>query len=123
MLRKQLDPRNLLKNKALISWAGDWYQLLQVLPGDIRKISAKLRDDQFKIKTENPATDRLSKQVKQTGNQLSKTLVFIALLVLGMYSMELKLPKVAWDLNWMGLAGFGLSFLILPGLIRSWFRK
>jgi ubiquinone biosynthesis protein len=123
LLRKQLDPRNLLKNKALISWAGDWYQLLQVLPGDIRKISAKLRDDQFKIKTENPATDRLSKQVKQTGNQLSKTLVFIALLVLGMYSMELKLPKVAWDLNWMGLTGFGLSFLILPGLIRSWFRK
>jgi ubiquinone biosynthesis protein len=123
LLRKQLDPRNLLKNKALISWAGDWYQLLQVLPGDIRKISAKLRDDQFKIKTENPATDRLSKQVKQTGNQLSKTLVFIALLVLGMYSTELKLPEVAWDLNWMGLTGFGLSFLILPGLIRSWFRK
>lgn len=123
LLRKQLDPRNLLKNKALISWAGDWYQLLQVLPGDIRKILSKVRDDQFKIKTENPATDRLSKQVKQTGNQLSKTLVFIALLVLGMYSMELKLPKVAWDLNWMGLVGFGLSFLILPGLIRSWFRK
>ncbi len=123
LLRKQLDPRNLLKNKALISWAGDWYQLLQVLPGDIRKISAKLRDDQLKIRTENPATDRLSKQVKQTGNQLSKTLVFIALLVLGIYSLEMKLPIVAWDLNWMGVVGFGLSFLILPGLIRSWFRK
>lgn len=123
LLRKQLDPRNLLKSKALISWAADWYQLLQVLPGDVRKISAKLRDDQFKIKTENPAMDRLTVQVKQTGSQLSRTLIFIVLLVLGMYSMKQQLPVVAWGLNWMGIVGFGLSALIFPGLFRSWIRK
>ena len=123
LLRKQLDPRNLLKSKALISWAADWYQLLQVLPGDVRKISAKLRDDQFKIKTENPAMDRLTVQVKQTGSQLSRTLIFIVLLILGMFSMQQKLPIVAWGLNWMGIVGFGLSALILPGLFRSWIRK
>lgn len=123
LLRKQLDPRNLLKSKALISWAADWYQLLQVLPGDVRKISAKLRDDQFKIKTENPAMDRLTVQVKQTGSQLSRTLIFIVLLVLGMYSMNLQLPVLAWGLNWMGIVGFGLSALIFPGLFRSWIRK
>lgn len=123
LLRKQLDPRNLLKSKALISWAADWYQLLQVLPGDVRKISAKLRDDQFKIKTENPAMDRLTVQVKQTGSQLSRTLIFIVLLVLGMYSMKQQLPIVAWGLNWMGIVGFGLSALIFPGLFRSWIRK
>jgi ubiquinone biosynthesis protein len=123
LLRKQLDPRNLLKSKALISWAADWYQLLQVLPGDVRKISAKLRDDQFKIKTENPAMDRLTVQVKQTGSQLSRTLIFIVLLILGMFSMQQKLPIIVWGLNWMGIVGFGLSALILPGLFRSWIRK
>ncbi len=123
LLRKQLDPRNLLKSKALISWAADWYQLLQVLPGDVRKISAKLRDDQFKIKTENPAMDRLSNQLKRTGNQISKTLIIVILTSLGMFSIDQNLPIIAFGLNWMGLAGFGLAALILPGLLRSWFRQ
>lgn len=109
LLRKKLNPKNILQSKALLAWLADWYQIVTVLPGDVRKILTKIKDDQLVIKTEQPAIDRLSAQIGRTGRDISKTLLAITFLVLATIAHEKHMGTVVW-------AGFNLATLVFGGL-------
>lgn len=120
LLRKQLNPKNIFQSKALLAWAADWYQLIKALPGDVRKTLGKVSNDQLFIRTESASVDRLSEQLRKSGNELSQTLVCIALMGFTAFSTTLPLPVLFGGLNILGLISLGLSVLLLLMLIRRW---
>jgi ubiquinone biosynthesis protein len=123
LLRKQLDPRNIIQNKELISWLADQVQLIKHAPGDLRKILGKLRDDRLVVRSENPATDRLREQIRDTGKLLSMTFGLGIMLLFSFYAHNLALPALIWKMNGLALMGLSISLLLLLRLLRQWFRK
>jgi ubiquinone biosynthesis protein len=123
LLRKQLDPRNLIQNKDLISWLADTSQLIKHGPGDLRKILGKLRDDRLVLRTESPATDRLREQIRDTGKLLSMTLGFGILLFSGIYAMKAQFPPLIWNLNGISLGSFALGGILLLKLAQVWMKR
>lgn len=123
LLRKQLDPRNIIQNKELISWLADTTQLIKHGPGDLRKILGKLRDDRLVLRTESPATDRLREQIRDTGKLLSMTLGFGILIFTGIYAMKAQFPPLIWNLNGISLGSFALGGILLLKLAQVWMKR
>ncbi len=122
LLLKQLDPRNLVQNKEIISWLADTTQLIKHGPGDLRKIMGKLRDDRLVLRTESPATDRLREQIRDTGKLISMTLGFGLLFFIGFYTIDSKLKPIVGDLNVVSLVAFTLGSILLLKLLRTWMK-
>jgi ubiquinone biosynthesis protein len=122
LLLKQLDPRNLIQNKEIISWLADATQLIKHGPGDLRKIMGKLRDDRLVLRTESQATDRLREQIRDTGKLISMTLGFGLLFFIGFYTIDSKLKPIVGDLNIVSLAAFSLGSILLLKLLRTWMK-
>lgn len=120
LLRKQLNPKNIFQSKALLAWAADWYQLIKVLPGDFRKTLSKLSSDQLVLKTESVSIDRLSEQLRKSGNELSQTLMSIALMGFAAFSINLPLPALFAGFNLVGISCLIISLILLIRLIRRW---
>ncbi|MEX1189595.1 MAG: AarF/ABC1/UbiB kinase family protein [Bacteroidia bacterium] len=78
LIRKQLNPANLLKSKGLIAGLGDLIALASSLPSDTRKILTKLSNDKFKIQIENRGTDELSKSIGQSSKTIAYSILAAA---------------------------------------------
>jgi ubiquinone biosynthesis protein len=77
LLVKQLNPKKLFSNnKELLFWAADWVQLLRYLPGDLRKLSTRIREDRIRIQTDNPSNHRLGNQIRYSAELIALSMGF-----------------------------------------------
>lgn len=120
LLRKQLDPRNIIQNKELVSWLADTTQLVKQAPGDLRKILGKLRNDRLVLRTESESTERLREQVRDTGKLLSMTMGVGIFFCIGIYATKTKFALLVWDLNGLSLGSFAVGSILLIKLIQDW---
>ena len=75
LIRKKLDPRNLIKSKALIASLGDLVSLISALPTDTRKILNKLSNDKFKIQIENKQSQEIANSINLSGQRIANALL------------------------------------------------
>lgn len=99
LIRNKLNPRNLLKSKALIATLGDLAGLVMSLPTDTRKILNKLSNDKLKIQIENKASREISKSIFKAGHNISLAILASAFLGGFCYFLMLPLPPIIIGLN------------------------
>jgi ubiquinone biosynthesis protein len=124
LLVNQLNPKKLFSNnKELLFWFADWVQLIRLLPGDLRKLTTRIREDGVRIRTDNPANFRLGNQVRSSADILALSLGFGFALMAFMYAQNFDAEKHYAGLN--AAQVFCALFALLFGLqmLRKSFRK
>jgi len=124
LLVNQLNPKKLFSNnKELLFWLADWVQLIRFLPGDLRKLTTRIREDGVRIRTDNPANFRLGNQVRSSADILALSLGFGFALLAFMYAQNFDAEKHYAGLNAIQI--FCALFAMLFGLqmLRKSFRK
>jgi len=120
LIRSKLNPRNLLKSKAVVAAIGDLAGLAMSLPSDTRKILHKLSNDKLRIQVEDKAKGDISKSISQAGYTISLAILASAFLIVFCYFYQLQLPHILWGLNLPSLLSLTmLGFLCVKILVTK----
>jgi ubiquinone biosynthesis protein len=111
LIRKQLNPKTLLKSKGLLAALGDLASLAVSLPSDSRKILHKLSNDKFKVQVDNKSLKELSKEISTAGQKISLAILAIAFIAGFAFFYQVNLHQIIWGLNLPALVF--LSFFML----------
>lgn len=113
LIRKQLDPRRLLKSRGLLASLGDLASLAANFPGDARKIIHKLSNDKFKVQIDNRDTRKISLEIERAGQRISLSLLMAAFFAGIIVFSSRNLPELALGMNlptWLSMLAFIFSF-------------
>lgn len=119
LMRRNLNPINLLKKKALLTFFGDFSQLLLNFPSDWRKINEKIKNGKFVIQTENQSTKMLAEEIKKTGKLISYTLLSIMFFAGGFLFKQTSYKAIVFELPVLSVISFSLSLLFILLILRK----
>lgn len=119
LIRKQLNPKNLINSKGLIAGFGDLLSLASALPGDMRKILSKLSNDKFKVQFENKSIENISKSIQKGSNRIGNSILASAFFAgICFFSIQ-DFPVFVLGINLPTLLSI-IAFLIsIVGILKS----
>lgn len=112
LIRKQLNPKNLLKSKGLLAAVGDLASLAVSLPSDSRKILHKLSNDKLKVQVDNKSMKELSKEIASAGHKISLSILAIAFLAGFVFFYRASIPAIIWGMNFPSIL-FLMFFMLI----------
>lgn len=109
LLSKNLNPRNIFKNKTVIAALADLGQLAVSLPGDARKIIDKIKNDKIKVQVEQKNNKIIAQQIQLASRKISFAFVFAGSFTGACLLLTLPYPTVFWGMNLPSLIGFTIA--------------
>jgi ubiquinone biosynthesis protein len=109
LLSKSLNPRNIFKNKTVITALADLGQLAVSLPGDARKIVDKIKNDKIKVQVEQKNNKIIAQQIQLASRKISFALVFAGSFTGTCLMLKMPYPEVFWGMNVPSLIGFTIA--------------
>jgi len=112
LIRSKLNPRNLIKSKAVVAALGDLAGLAISLPSDTRKILNKLSNDKLRIQVEDKSNREISKSISKAGYTISLAILASAFLAVFSYFYQQPLPNILLGLNLPSLLSLAMMVVL-----------